>query len=71
MPPTIGNNTMAAIKDKIIVIAAINSINARCGKGSPLSVTSGTDKTPAIVTAPRTPVKPEVIATRHEAVSCL
>ena len=66
-----GKKITAASSEMIIAIAAMNSINERCGNGKPESVIRGTDNTPAIVTAPRTPDKPDNNATRQEAVSFL
>ena len=66
-----GKKITAANSEMIIAIAAMNSINERCGNGKPESVIKGTDNTPAIVTAPRTPDKPDNNATRQEAVSFL
>ena len=57
---------VATSKLTITTTAATNTNKSRCGKAVPSLIIVGTVITAAIVTAPRTPVNPDVTAILNE-----
>src|SRR5438552_2445776 len=60
-----GRPTLATTSDRTITPAARQIARARAGNGEPLGIASGSVRTPASVTAPRTPARDTAATSRQ------